>query len=713
MNLWHSLAGRLFKLVFGWYLALAILVTGIQLGVEYSAISRAINDDLKSLGDSFAPSVADALWSYDRLRLDTLASGIVQTASVTGVRIESIQGEVLAQAGSIPTPDETSDKGLLAPYQRMHFPLTIKTPRSDQKSIGQLLLYSDRSVAVDRIKYSFFIILINSLIKTAGLWLIFYLVITRSLARPLAALTNVVSRIEFAADATDPAPLDYPHRDELGRLLSAMHKMQERVAATQRLVTTRSQELAQALEAAESANRMKSVFLANMSHELRTPLNAILGFSQLMEKDPRIPPDQHNNLCTINRSGQHLLSLINDILDISRIEAGRLFARPQACDLHELLAALVEAMDLRAHHKGLKLSLRVANDVPRFISTDIGKLRQVLSNLVSNAIKFTPQGNVDLDVSASGIDSEGKKWMLACVVRDTGVGITADELDQIFLPFYQTEQGIRASEGAGLGLTIARQYAELLGGNLTASSVVGKGSTFTLHLPVDTADAATLAPPCQHVLGLADGQPPWRILIVEDRSDNQRLLAQLMEQAGFQVRTANNGEQAIEAFLAWHPHFIWMDMRMPVMDGYEATRRIRALPGGREVKIAALTASAFREEHGDIIAAGCDDALSKPIDEEQLFGTLEKLLGVRYRYQEQSAATTYATTSHADLSQLPATLREELCRAARLLEMEAATQVIGRIREINASVADELEEFARTYRYDQIVALCDGPRGSS
>ncbi|MRR49876.1 MAG: diguanylate cyclase [Rhodocyclaceae bacterium] len=266
MNFWTSLTGRLFKLVFGWYLALAIAVTSVQLALEYSSINHGINNDLESLGRSFAPSLSDALWAFDQLQLSVMAQGIVQTSYVTGVRIESADGYALATAGELPPINDIAGTGLLAPYQRKHFPLEVTTPRGERKQIGEFVLYSDRSVALERIKYSFMVILINSLIKTAGLWLIFYLVITRSLARPLADLTRVVSRVEFAADTVEPIALDYKHQDELGRLLATMHKMQERVIAAHQQVLETNRHLeetvAQRTEALRASEQRLTLALA-------------------------------------------------------------------------------------------------------------------------------------------------------------------------------------------------------------------------------------------------------------------------------------------------------------------------------------------------------------------------------------------------------------------------------------------------------------------
>jgi signal transduction histidine kinase/DNA-binding response OmpR family regulator len=713
MSFWYSLTGRLFKLVFGWYLVLAIAVTAVQLGLEYSSISRDIDSNLESLGRSFVPSVAEALWSFDQPQLATMADGIAKTAFVTGVRIESPQGGLFAQTGVIPPADDAPAEGLLAPYQHKRFPLEIKTPHNEQKTLGYLLLYSDRSVALTRIKYSFFVILINSLIKTAGLWLIFYLVITRSLARPLASLTDVVSRIEFAADTasdskvTAPLTVAYAHQDEFARLLSAMGKMQKRVANAQQLVASRTEELARALATAESANRMKSAFLSNVSHELRTPLNAILGFAQIMARDPRIPEDERENLRTIDRSGNHLLALINDVLEISRIEAGGLTPKPSPFDLPELLSQLRASVALPAHNKGLNLRVTCAPTVPRFVLADAVRLRQILLNLLGNAVKYTQQGEIELSVDA---DTAGARPVLTFAVRDTGVGIAADELNSIFEPFFQASSGVALGEGSGLGLAISREYAHLLGGSLTVESEPRGGSIFRLAVPVDLAEAA--APErLDHgsVLGLLPGQDRQRILVVEDDAASSHLMTEILKQAEFQVRTAKDGEQAVQAFLSWHPNFIWMDMRMPVMDGYEATRRIRALPGGAAVKIVALTASALQEDRGEIIATGCDEVLAKPVEVEQIFATMARLLDLRYRYADKPVAVDGpANAPVIDFGRLPAHLCDELRRAADLLDVEAAGQAIDRLREFDGGLADKLEALVRAYRFDRIVSLCDG-----
>ncbi|MGR8933630.1 MAG: PAS domain S-box protein [Gammaproteobacteria bacterium] len=470
------------------------------------------------------------------------------------------------------------------------------------------------------------------------------------------------------------------------------------------LVEMRTAQLAQAKDAAEAANRAKSVFLSNMSHELRTPLNAILGFAQLMAHNERIPGEERRNLQIINKSGQHLLDLINDVLEISRIESGRLNVVCEPLNLHELLAGLADVMELRARDKGLTLRLDKAPNLPVYILSDIGKLRQIILNLLSNAVKYTERGGIVL--SAVSTQRDDSLW-LEIGVADSGVGIAAEELEQVFQPFFQSAYGQRVGQGTGLGLTISREYATLLDGELSAASMPGQGSVFRFRMPLRTAATPIAAYAAEgRVLGLAPGQPAYRILVAEDNPDNQRLIAMILERAGFSVKIAADGRQAVEQFQRWHPHFIWMDMRMPVMDGYTAVRHIRALPGGTAVRIAALTASAFREDRGAILAAGCDDVVSKPLVEERIFRVMGNLLSLRFRYGEAIPSETAEQQAEVDVAALPQTLRDELRAAADNLDMEAVRGVIAALRQSDAGLGAGLEKLLDGFRFDRISALC-------
>ena len=439
-------------------------------------------------------------------------------------------------------------------------------------------------------------------------------------------------------------------------------------------------------EAAEAANKAKSVFLANMSHELRTPLNAILGFSELLTRDPNLAPSQRENLETINRSGEHLLAIINDVLEISKIEAGRITLQEEEFDLYRLMQSLEDTFCLRAHDKGLALTFEQTPDIPRYVRADQGKLRQVLTNLLSNAVKFTPQGHIT--VRLEGMDfPEGPQasenipgvCRLRFEVEDTGQGIGPEELGLLFNAFAQTSSGRQSQQGTGLGLAISQAFVRLMGGELCVRSQVGRGSIFWFDVPVQmlselSAAALEYGRP-QRVIGIEPGDHapdggPYRLLVVEDVDANRQLLVKLLKsigswvslgdevpgsphhsastglEEGFEVREAVNGQEAVEIWQQWRPHLIWMDLRMPVMDGTEATHCIKALPDGKNTRIIALTAAAFEDDRLKALSNGFDGFIRKPFREKYIVKALAEHLGVHFVY-ETAQPTREAETSLA------------------------------------------------------------------
>ena len=426
--------------------------------------------------------------------------------------------------------------------------------------------------------------------------------------------------------------------------------------------------LEEAAERAAIANRAKSQFLAKMSHELRTPLNAILGFTQVMNRSPKTPTEFHEHLGIISRSGEHLLALINDVLEMSRIEAGQLVVTESDFNLRHLMRSLQEMFALKASQKGLTLSFEVDESVPRYACSDEAKLRQILINLISNAIKFTTQGSVSvrLRAEATGAMTQGSPddrntALLVPVVRlsfevqDMGCGIARRDWEAIFETFMQTEQG-RQAQGTGLGLSISRQFARLMGGDITVESTVNVGSTFTCHVLLHQPKTLPLAEPetAPLVIGLELGQPTYRILVVEDVLENRQLLQTLLEPIGFEVHIAENGVEALTQWQQWHPHLIFMDIQMPIMNGYEATRRLReeeqkqlhetsrtakARSPRAPTKIIALTAYAFQDDRTASLQAGCNDYIAKPFTASVLFEMMARHLGLRYCYATETLAT--------------------------------------------------------------------------
>ncbi len=512
------------------------------------------------------------------------------------------------------------------------------------------------------------------------------------------------------------------------------------------------QALEEAKRKAEVANRAKSEFLANMSHELRTPLNAILGFAQLMERDSTVTAQQRESLAIINRSGEHLLNLINDVLEMSKIEAGRTVLHPEPFDLHRMLQTLQEMFQIRAQVKRLSLQFDLAPDLPRYINSDEGKLRQVLINLLSNAVKFTEKGSVTLRVrreqgsTCAGEQREqgrrgdgetggqGEKQTtnnkqqttIYFKVEDTGRGIAPEEMGKLFDPFVQTVSGLQSEGGTGLGLAISREFVRLMGGELCCKSNPGQGSTFSFQVKASLAEPSQVEKQSvrRRVVKIAPDQPTYRILVVDDRQENRDLLVQLLAAVGFQTRTATNGQEAIAVWQQWQPHLIWMDMRMPVMDGYEATRQIKAQPQGQKTAIVALTASAFEEQRARILAVGCDDLVRKPFSEQVIFEKMAQQLGVRYIYEEKDevgkiedektpsefrlACGAASARQNSDFSVMPAEWVAALHQAAIEVDAESIFQLIEQIPEAHQSLAQGLAELTHNYGFDEIIALIQG-----
>ena len=469
--------------------------------------------------------------------------------------------------------------------------------------------------------------------------------------------------------------------------------------------------LRRAKEAAEAANQAKSMFLSNMSHELRTPLNAILGFSQMMGRDLTIGEEQREKISIINRSGKHLLSLINDILDIAKIESGRETLDTKSFDLSAFLNEISELYYSRITNKGLFFAVEENDDLPRYIKSDERKLRQVLINLLDNALKFTETGGVTLRVRSCAFAENNQTLLIE--VEDTGVGIDSDQLENIFDPFIQAGHVQTDIKGTGLGLAISKSFVELLGGEISVESKPGVGSLFRVGLavaPAESPETSRIEVVGPAAIGLEPGQPAWRILVVDDDAENRLLLNSLLLQVGFDTRQAKNGEEAVVLFKQWQPHFIWMDMRMPVMDGYAATRKIREMTGGKEVKIVAVTAQAFTVNDEEILATGCDGLVRKPYLEQEIFDTMAQHLGVKYLLGEtaevQAPEKTMPITADM-LSELPADTLEELRQAALAANREAISAVLERIEPQSPNIASGLRSLLDGFQIGRIRDLLD------
>jgi signal transduction histidine kinase/DNA-binding response OmpR family regulator len=549
-------------------------------------------------------------------------------------------------------------------------------------------------------------------------------VITLLLAAYLSSYYRRTAEVERRVlEATRDLSLEIAERKRAEAALQRAHdelegRVQERTAELAESNSALLEEIVirkGAESAAEAANRAKSQFLANMSHEIRTPMNAILGYSQILLRDGSLHPFQRDALATIASSCDHLLHLINEILDLSKIDAGRMELEPSDFDLAALIRELTALFQHPCEEKQLGLRVEGVED-PRGLPVrgDEGKLRQVLINLLGNAVKFTQRGRVCLRFSAK----EPGLWKFE--VSDTGVGIPPEAQADIFEPFQQGP-GVRGHSGTGLGLTIARRQVELMGGALEVTSEPGAGTAFFFTIPLPAASSSRSAggtDPLRDVERLGEGYEV-RALVVDDIRENREVLSTMLAAIGCEITLAENGRQALEVVAVSRPDIVFMDMRLPEIDGIEATRRIVRDYGQGGLKVVATSASALEHERELYLRAGCDDFVAKPFRCERVYASLKNLLGVEFDYRAGAGAAENQPLLDFSSIVLPEELAVRLMMAAELHSATVLKNCLREVEQISSSgqrLAAHLREFLASYDMEtiqKIVAQITVARGEN
>jgi signal transduction histidine kinase/CheY-like chemotaxis protein len=653
---WDSVGIALFRSVFMVYCGVTIIVTAMSLFAEYNKTTDSVNFQLQRLKEGFEHTIINAIWEFDQKQIRAVLYGMSKNPIISGISITNGKGTVMGRIGELPQEELdlpthkllpktliTDAKPVTTPLLRYQFNLISFDKNSEQ--IGQVHLYWNKNIIMDEVSYEFIVLIIGALVKTLALWFIFIQFQRPILSNPLKQVTQYIRGLDKNNLSKSKIKVTTSRFNEFKVLENYINTMTQNLAKAYSHIKQKNLLLQQEMinkikldeaqlqkTVAQKANKAKSMFLATMSHEIRSPMTGIQITTSLLKKTD-LDAIQKAYLDTLTSSHDSLMAIINDILDINKIESGQLSLDSATFNIHDILQELITLQKAHSDAKNIDLILNIDPDIPTMLIGDPLRIRQILINLVGNAIKFTNQGNVTIFLIR--LPKKNGKESLEFKIQDSGIGIPQNLLPTIFEPFIQADSSLtRRFKGSGLGLSICKKLVTMMDGDIKVTSREQEGTIFQVFLELEkSTDSLNIKafPPVNTPQIMSEtSRKSTNILLVEDNPVNQILIAEILTQHGYQVTTADDGFAALALLKNTEFDAILMDIRMPGIDGLETTRRIRALAKQKAATtpIIAFSAEKTSETSSSYKNAGMDDSIVKPIDLAQLDRVLGRLLGI-------------------------------------------------------------------------------------